>query len=83
MSQSYEQQRHAAPLTADDPASRVFAMIPSCASGPELSCPFESFKALVLQRTKRECVKLVNPDVLLPRHQEHDDVTAESLIVHR
>jgi len=64
MSQSYDQQRHATPLTAADPASRAFALIPSCASGPELSCPFPDFKRLVLSVVRRECVRLVDPSVL-------------------
>jgi len=64
MSQSMRQQREALPLSREEPASRVFAVIPGCADGPELSCPFEDFKRLVLQEIKRECVQLVDPDVL-------------------
>merc|ERR1712187_611028 len=64
MSQSMRQQREASPLSADDPASRVFAIIPGCADGPELSCPFDDFKRLVLSEIKAECVQLVDPQVL-------------------
>lgn len=64
MSQSMRQQRQASPLSAADPASRVFAVIPGCADGPELSCPFEDFKRLVLSEIKPECVRLVDPNVL-------------------
>lgn len=64
MSQSMEQQRKGSVLSAADPASRVFAVIPGCADGPELSCPFEDFKKLVLAQIKRECVSLVDPSVL-------------------
>ena len=66
MSQSYDQQREARPLSAAEPASRAFALIPRCAGGPELSCPFDDFKRLVLQTVRRECVQLVDPDVLQP-----------------
>jgi len=64
MSQSMQQQRNGSPLSAANPASRVFAIIPGCADGPELSCPFEDFKKLVLKEIKRQCVRLVDPDVL-------------------
>lgn len=33
VSQSYKQQREATPLTAADPASKVFAVMPTCAGG--------------------------------------------------
>ena len=63
-SQSYEQQRHATPLSAANPASRVFAVIPACASGPELSCPFDDFRRLVLSVVNTDCVRLVDPNIL-------------------
>ena len=66
VSQTYQQMRAASPLTATDPASRVFAAIPDCAGGPELSCPFEEFKALVLREIKEECVQLTNVSALKP-----------------
>merc|ERR1712217_325955 len=68
MTQSMRQQREASPLTEDDPASRVFAVIPGCADGPELSCPFVDFKRLVLNEIKAECVQLVDPHVLAYNH---------------
>lgn len=69
MTQSMGQQRDASVLSSADPASRVFAVIPGCADGPELSCPFEDFKGLVLREIKRECVQLVDPSVLeAPNH---------------
>jgi len=70
VSQTYAQMREARPLTAADPASRVFAVIPGCAGGPELSCPFEEFKALVLREIKAECVQLTDLSVLKPRVAE-------------
>ena len=60
VSQSYKQQREATPLTAADPASKVFAVMPTCANGPELSCPFPEFKKLVRQEAKLECVQLLD-----------------------
>ena len=63
-SQSYEQQRQARPLSSSEPAGRAFAMIGACASGPELSCPFDQFKALVLGVVVPQCVQLVDPSVL-------------------
>lgn len=63
-SQSMRQQRDGSKLSTADPASRVFAIIPGCAGGPELSCPFEEFKRLVLKEVKQECVQLVDPRVL-------------------
>lgn len=64
MTQSMRQQREASTLTEADPASRVFAIMPGCADGPELSCPFDDFKRLVLSQIKPECVQLVDPSVL-------------------
>jgi len=64
MTQSMRQQKEASPLTEADPASRVFAIMPGCADGPELSCPFHDFKRLVLSQIKAECVQLVDPQVL-------------------
>jgi len=64
MTQSMKQQRESSPLSEENPASRVFAVIPACAHGPELSCPFADFKQLVIKEIKNECVQLVDPDVL-------------------
>lgn len=64
MTQSMRQQREASTLSEADPASRVFAIMPGCADGPELSCPFDDFKRLVLSQIKPECVQLVDPRVL-------------------
>merc|ERR1712194_517364 len=55
MTQSMKQQRNLEELSDSNPASRVFAVIPGCAHGPELSCPFEDFKRLVLREVKRDC----------------------------
>jgi hypothetical protein len=71
MSQSMRQQRDATKLSATDPASLVFAIIPKCSGGPEWSCPFEEFKQLVLSEIKPECVKLVDTKVL--REKRHPD----------
>lgn len=71
MTQSMKQQRESSTLSQDNPASRVFAVIPGCAHGPELSCPFEDFKTLVLKEIKRECVQLVDPDVLAATNSHH------------
>jgi len=65
MTQSMRQQREASTLSEEDPASRVFAIMPGCADGPELSCPFDDFKRLVLSQIKAECVQLVDPQVLV------------------
>ncbi len=64
MSQSYEQQRTASVLGPDNPASRVFAVIPECSGGPAYSCPFDDFRRLVLDKIKDVCVQLVDPAVL-------------------
>jgi hypothetical protein len=34
--------------------------MPTCASGPELSCPFDDFKRLVRSVIKDDCVELVD-----------------------
>ena len=77
MSQSYDQQRNATALAgtpragAGAPsASRVFAAMPDCQSGPELSCPFARFKALVLAAVEPACVELVDPAVLRPTRRK-------------
>jgi hypothetical protein len=64
VSQSYRQQREATRLSVADPASRVFAVMPTCASGPELSCPFHLFKKLVRNVVKLNCVQIVDPSFL-------------------
>eukprot|EP00941_MAST-03F_sp_MAST-3F-sp1_P006237 g6237.t1 len=64
VTQSYEQQRNLIELTQESPASKVFAIIGTCANGPERSCPFTQFKKLVLQEANLDCVSLVDPNVL-------------------
>jgi hypothetical protein len=73
MTQPMKQQRESSPLSEENPASRVFVVIPACAHGPELSCPFADFKQLVLKEIKRECAKLVDPDVLMASSNHSGD----------
>ncbi len=76
-SQSMEQQRAITPLIpsleqhADEgqersgaQPDRVFVAIPTCSDGPEYSCPFEAFKALVLRSMDENCVSTVPVDAL-------------------
>jgi 4-phytase/acid phosphatase len=56
-SQSYTQQRKASPLGGDDLPDRSFIAIPRCASGPEGSCPFETFKAVAGEALDPKCVQ--------------------------
>ena len=60
VSQSYFQQRTAAPLTGAAPQpDSVFVTIPECATGPQGTCPLEDFRALVLNAIRSECVSTV------------------------
>lgn len=79
MTQSMKQQREVSKLSTADPASHVFVIMPGCAHGPELSCPFEDFKHLVLKEIKRDCVQLVDPDVLAKGSLKRS-LTSESII---
>merc|ERR1712217_741949 len=81
MTQSMRQQRDASTLSEADPASRVFAIIPGCADGPELSCPFDDFKRLVLTQIKPECVQLVDPQVLAAKNHGREHSGRRTLIV--
>eukprot|EP00929_Paragymnodinium_shiwhaense_P005176 TRINITY_DN10679_c0_g2_i1.p1 TRINITY_DN10679_c0_g2~~TRINITY_DN10679_c0_g2_i1.p1 ORF type:complete len:530 (+),score=134.70 TRINITY_DN10679_c0_g2_i1:66-1655(+) len=70
MSSSMTQQREATKLSAANPGSKSFAVIPRCASGPELSCPFEDFKKLVAAEMRKDCIKLLDPSFLQPNEDQ-------------
>lgn len=56
MSASYDQQRYAEDMTPPfAPPDRVFTAIPGCAQGPEFSCPYANFKAIVQEVIRPEC----------------------------
>lgn len=66
---TYQQQRAGGVgVTAGDidPPSRVYLSIPGCSSGPEGSCPLETFKTLMYNAVNRECATLIDPSVLDP-----------------
>lgn len=57
--QSYSQQRSATALSAElgEVPDRSFVAIPKCATGPENSCPLETFKAVAAAALDAACVK--------------------------
>eukprot|EP00929_Paragymnodinium_shiwhaense_P005175 TRINITY_DN10679_c0_g1_i1.p1 TRINITY_DN10679_c0_g1~~TRINITY_DN10679_c0_g1_i1.p1 ORF type:complete len:528 (+),score=91.99 TRINITY_DN10679_c0_g1_i1:67-1650(+) len=72
MSSSMTQQREAQPLSAANPPSKSFTVIPRCANGPELSCPFEDFKKLVATEMRKDCIKILDPSFLQPSEVQPD-----------
>ena len=54
--QSMSQMRTAQVLNSSNPPDCAPAVMPTCNSGPDLSCPVAQFKAIVLAAIRSECL---------------------------